>query len=103
MADYDHTNKGVAFFNDKKEKDNQPDYRGKGNFNGVDFELALWARESKDGKEYFSISFSKPYVKQEGGAWEQQRQKFAAKKDVAPTDVEDEVDLDEDFIKSIPF
>jgi len=96
MPDYNHENKGVAFFNDKKEKDNQPDYKGKGNFNGVDFELALWQRESKDGKEYFSISFSKPYVKQEG-AWEQQRQKFA-KKDEVVAEVPDEVSLED-----IPF
>ncbi len=98
MPDYNHENKGVAFFNDKKEKENQPDYRGKGNYNGVDFELALWARESKDGKEYFSISFSKPYVKPEGVAWEQQREKFAAKKDVAPEEVPDEISLSD-----IPF
>jgi len=29
------------------------------------------------------------------GSWEQQREKFAAKKDVAPETVEDEVDLSE--------
>lgn len=100
MPDYDNRNKGVAFFNDKKEKETQPDYRGKGNFNGTDFELALWHRETKDGKEYYSISFSEPYQKTETAApsWEAQRQKFAAKKEEVATDVPDEVDLSE-----IPF
>jgi uncharacterized protein (DUF736 family) len=98
MADYDNKNKGVAFFNDKKEQEKHPDYRGKGNFNGVDFELALWGRTTHDGREYFSISFSEPYQKTESkGSWEAQREKFA-KKDEVVAEVPDEVDLSE-----IPF
>ena len=100
MADYDNKNKGVAFFNDKKEQEKHPDYRGKGNFNGVDFELALWGRTTNDGREYFSISFSEPYQKTESKApsWEAQREKFA-KKDEVVTEVSDEpIDLSE-----IPF
>lgn len=100
MADYDNTNKGVAFFNDKKEKDTQPDYRGTGNFNGTDFELALWHRETKDGREYYSISFSEPYKKTENKApsWEAQRQKFAKKDEVVEDITDDPIDLSE-----IPF
>ena len=28
-------------------------------------EIALWVKQSKDGKTYFSASFSEPYIKQE--------------------------------------
>lgn len=99
MADYDNRNKGAAFFNDKKTEERHPDYRGNGNFNGTNFEFGMWARTSKDGKEYFSISFSEPYQKTESAApsWEAQRQKFA-KKDEVVTDVPDEVSLED-----IPF
>jgi uncharacterized protein (DUF736 family) len=96
---YDNKNKGAAFFNDKKADERHPDYRGNGNFNGTDFEFGMWARTSKDGKEYFSISFSEPYKKTEGNSWEAQRQKFDAKKDVALEEVSDDpIDLSE-----IPF
>jgi uncharacterized protein (DUF736 family) len=100
MAEYNDKNRGVAFFNDKKDKETKPDYRGKGNFNGVDFELALWGRTTADGREYYSISFSEPYQKTESKApsWEAQREKFTKKEEVV-TEVSDEpIDLSE-----IPF
>lgn len=91
---YSNENRGVVFLNDKT-KDNQPDWKGRGNFQGAEFELSMWERTSKDGKAYYSISFSKPYKKTEGGSWEQQREKFA-KKDEAPETVADEpIDLSE--------
>lgn len=63
MADYDNTNKGVIFKNTyKQEGDKLPQYKGKGNYDGKDFEIALWENE-KDGKVYFSAKFSAPYVK----------------------------------------
>lgn len=37
------------------------------------------------------------------GAWEQQRQKFAEKKDVAPTEVKSQDEVDDEMLKSIPF
>jgi hypothetical protein len=54
-------NTGAIFKNDKKQG-NQPDYRGKGNFNGLEFDMALWLKESSKGTKYFSCSFSEPYV-----------------------------------------
>jgi uncharacterized protein (DUF736 family) len=97
----DHKNKGVLFTNDKGDNDKRPDLKGKGNWNGKEFEVAAWHRVSKDGKKYISLSFSEPWSKEEsGGGWEQAREKFEAKKaDVVPTEVsDDEVDLSE-----IPF
>ena len=44
----------------KKGNEKAPDYRGKGNFKGVDFEMSLWVNEGKNGK-YFSVKFKEPY------------------------------------------
>lgn len=63
MADYDNRNKGVAFKNDYKTDDKHPTWKGNGNFNGQDFELAIWERTSPKG-QFFSISFSEPYIKE---------------------------------------
>lgn len=64
MPDYDNTNKGVAFKNDYKKEDRHPDWKGKGNFNGQEFEIAIWERTSPKG-QFFSIAFSEPYEKTE--------------------------------------
>ena len=56
MADYDNTNRGALFKNDKKESDSHPDYTGNINFNGVDCWLSGWLKESKDGRKFFSLS-----------------------------------------------
>jgi len=64
MADFDNTNKGVAFRNDYRKEDKHPNFKGKGNFNGQDFDIAIWERTGPKG-QFFSISFSEPYVKDE--------------------------------------
>ena len=56
MTDFDNTNKGALFKNDKKESENQPDYRGPINVNGVDMEIAAWLKTSKAGKKFMSLS-----------------------------------------------
>jgi uncharacterized protein (DUF736 family) len=63
---YDETNRGAIFKNDYKQKDTQPDYKGKINVDGVEKEISLWVKTSKDGKSFFSASISEPYVKTEG-------------------------------------
>ena len=61
-------NTGAIFKNSyKKEGDKSPDYKGGINVNGVEKELALWVQE-KDGKKYFSVKVSDPYVKPEPSA-----------------------------------
>jgi hypothetical protein len=66
MPEYDSSGKGVIFKNDKKGNDKAPDYKGKGNFNGQDFEMALYVQTSKkDGSKFFSVRFQKPYKKPE--------------------------------------
>ena len=55
-------NSGAIFKNDKKTAQTHPDYRGKINVEGKDFEIALWLKESAKGMKYFSASISEPYV-----------------------------------------
>ncbi len=57
MAEYDNTNRGALFKNDKKEKDSDADYRGNINIDGKEFWLNAWIKESKkDGKKFMSLS-----------------------------------------------
>ena len=65
MADFDNSNRGVLFKNDRKEKDSHPDYRGKGNYHGKDFEISVWVKKDRNGKSFMSLSFKEPYQKPE--------------------------------------
>lgn len=58
---YDNTNTGAIFKNDKK-ADNHPDYKGKINVKGEEFDIALWVKDGKNGK-FFSAKISEPYKK----------------------------------------
>lgn len=58
MSDYDNTNSGALFKNDKKETDNHPDYRGSLNVDGREFWVSSWIKTSKKGQKYMSLSVS---------------------------------------------
>jgi hypothetical protein len=55
MTQYDNTNRGVLFKNDRKEQDNHPDYKGSINIDGQEFWLSAWIKESQKGK-FMSLS-----------------------------------------------
>lgn len=61
---YDNTNRGVLFRNNRKSKQTQPDYTGKLNVDGVDFELSAWEKEGKNGT-FLSVSIKPPFKKEE--------------------------------------
>jgi len=64
--EYDNTNRGTLFRNEYKEKEKQPDYKGKLNVEGTDWELAGWKKSSaKTGKSFISISIQPPREKKE--------------------------------------
>lgn len=66
---YDNTNSGIAFKNDHKTEDKHPAYKGKGNFNGTDFEFGIWIKENDKGK-FLTFKFSEPYQKPEISRWD---------------------------------
>lgn len=63
--EYDNTNTGVLFRNDKKETDKQPDHTGTINVEGKEYRLAAWVREAKSGKKFFSLKISEPQARDE--------------------------------------
>jgi hypothetical protein len=99
MPEYDNTNKGVAFRNDYRKEDKHPNFKGKGNFNGQDFDIAIWERTSPKG-QFFSISFSEPYEKemreQEQSGYDKAKQARESLQNT--TDYDSPIDL-----SSIPF
>lgn len=58
MADFDNTNRGTLFKNDKGDNPNRPDYTGKCNIAGTEYRMAAWIRDSRTGKKFMSINFS---------------------------------------------
>ena len=55
---YDNTNRGTLFRNEKRISEKAPEYEGKIDINGTEYKLAAWIRESKTGKKFFSLSVS---------------------------------------------
>lgn len=55
MTEYDNTNSGALFKNDK-EHDKQPDYKGSINVEGTDYWLSSWIKTSKAGRKFMSLS-----------------------------------------------
>jgi uncharacterized protein (DUF736 family) len=56
--EFDNTNRGSLFKNDKKEADTHPDYKGQINVNGEEFWLNAWLKTSKQGTKFMSLSIS---------------------------------------------
>ena len=81
MPEYDDTNHGALFKNDKGDNDKRPDYRGPLDVEGVEYEMAAWIRTSKNGMKYMSINIQEP------------RQKEEAAKGVTSSDTEDDSDI----------
>lgn len=67
MSDYDNTNSGALFKNDRKETDKHPDYRGTLNVNGVEFWVSSWIKTSKAGAKFMSLSVQPKERAQTGG------------------------------------
>jgi uncharacterized protein (DUF736 family) len=55
-------NNRAIFKNNKKTADNQPDYRGKINVDGKEWEISLWVREGQQAGKFFSAAIKEPWV-----------------------------------------
>lgn len=56
MNEYDNTNRGALFKNNRKEQDNHPDYTGSLNVGGEEFWLSAWLKTSKKGEKFMRVS-----------------------------------------------
>jgi len=56
MSDFDNTNRGVLFKNDKRETENHPHAKGEINIEGKVYWLSAWTQTSKAGDRYQSLS-----------------------------------------------
>lgn len=93
MTEYDNTNRGALFKNDRKEQDNHPDYKGSVNVGGVDYWLSAWLKRSQGGKSFMSLSV-KPKEDQprEQSISQRAMPKGPAKRSIIPDDdMQDEV------------
>ena len=58
MAEYDNTNRGAIWKNDKKETDKHPDFKGEANCNGKDFWVSAWKRKPGASDKSPALSFA---------------------------------------------
>lgn len=58
MTDYDNTNRGAIWKNDKKESDKHPDFTGNLNVDGVDYWVSAWKRSTDAGDKAPVLRFS---------------------------------------------
>lgn len=56
MTQYDNTNRGSLFRNDRKENEKHADYTGSLNVDGQEFWINAWLKESKTGTKFMSLS-----------------------------------------------
>jgi hypothetical protein len=54
--EYDNTNRGSLFNNERRDDEKFPHYKGSLNVEGVDFWISAWLKESKDGAKFMSLS-----------------------------------------------
>lgn len=56
---YDNTLRGALFVNDRKERDNQPDYKGSiEDDTGRQFWVSAWIKQTRNGDDYISMALT---------------------------------------------
>jgi len=58
MSNYDNTNRGSIWKNDKKEKDTHPDFTGSLDVEGVEYWVSAWKRKADASDRAPALSFS---------------------------------------------
>ena len=54
--EFDNTNSGALFRNERKETDKHPDYRGEINVDGTDYWISAWLKTSGKGTKFMSLA-----------------------------------------------
>lgn len=58
MTEYDQTNRGSIWKNDRKESDKHPDFTGSLNVNGAEYYVSAWKRKEGASPKAPALSFS---------------------------------------------
>ena len=74
MTQFDNTNRGQFWKNDKKETDRHPDWKGSINVEGVEYWLSAWNRKPDANPKAPSVSISIQRKEQQPDAGFQQQQ-----------------------------
>jgi len=82
MAEYDNTNRGAFFKNERKQTDKHPDYTGNINVCGVEYWLSGWLKVSQKGTTFLSLAI-KP--KEDVAVSQAARDDFEAAPEIKPT------------------
>lgn len=56
MQQFDNTNRGSLFKNEKKTEEKHPDLNGSLNVDGKEFWISGWSKVSKGGQKFISLS-----------------------------------------------
>jgi len=58
MMEYDNTNRGAIWKNDKKETEKHPDFTGSLNVEGVEYWVSAWKRKPGGSEKAPALSFN---------------------------------------------
>lgn len=96
---YDNTNRGILWPNDRKEKETQPDHKGTLNVEGKEYWISGWEKTTSKGEAIsLSVQLKEESTGRNSEAWSNARDKLK-KPDVVVEEVSDEpINLDD-----IPF
>ena len=104
MAEYDNTNSGALFENEKRKSEKHPHLRGSCTIKTPDGELveywvSAWQKTSKKGDDFFSLSFSIKDEKKEAEKPKSSGSSIFKKRD----DAKPSTTIDEDLNDEVPF
>ena len=95
MTEFDKTNRGSIWKNDKKEKDTHPDFTGSLNVGGVEYWVSAWKRKEGAAAKAPALSFSiKP--KEEQSISQRAMPKAAGRPNVN-ADMDDDIPFSAEF------
>jgi len=58
MSEYDNTNKGAIWKNEKRETDKHPHFKGNANIDGVEYWVSAWKRDENAKPKSPALKFS---------------------------------------------
>lgn len=67
---YDNKNSGVLFTKKERKSDKQPNFEGRIDVEGKEYELAGWVKMGKNGNKFISLQIREPYKKEQQPAEE---------------------------------